>query len=339
MGQVRDLVWVGALTLLLGLVDPPFIPAARAAVADVVPVERRPRAYGLLGVASSVGWIAGPSVGAGLSFLGYPALFAISGLILAVYIVILVLGLRETRPTVATDRGRGLGGGERVAAYEGMARDGRAAAADAAEAMTSDAAVRVFVAFLALAAIIHAASFQWVVTLPVHAHRDFGMSTATWGLLFAVNGILILFFQLRISTASEGRSKPRFIAVGALCYAAGYLAVALAPGPEAAIPVLALTIVLVSIGEMFVFPVEPAFASELSPVALRGRYQGLLGAAIGLGSAVGPPVGGAILDSLPGAPVWLVSSGLAVLAAGGFWWLGGAAAAITSATLSSPARD
>jgi MFS family permease len=98
MGLVRDLAWVAGLTLVLGFVDPPFVPAARAAVADVVAAERRPRAYGLLGMAASVGWIVGPSVGAGLSSLGFGVLFVAAGVIVAGYAVILLVGLRETRP-------------------------------------------------------------------------------------------------------------------------------------------------------------------------------------------------------------------------------------------------
>jgi MFS family permease len=42
MGRATDLAQIAALTMVLGIVDPAFVPAARAAVADVVPEERRP---------------------------------------------------------------------------------------------------------------------------------------------------------------------------------------------------------------------------------------------------------------------------------------------------------
>jgi len=332
MGQVRDLAWLSALTLLLGIVDPPFIPAARAAVADVVPAERRPRAYGLLGVAASIGWIAGPSIGAGLSVLGYPFLFALAGAILGIYFVILIVGLRETRPghdaslSPPVDMGPLIGVRPAAEPDSLDAGPGDSAGGAGTVGISGPAGLGpggVFAAFLILSSLVHAVTFQWIVTLPIHAYRDLGISTATWGLLFALNGILILAFQLRISSASEGRSLPRFMAIGVLAYMAGYLVVAAVPGRSAALPMLAAVVVLVSVGEMFIFPVEPSFVAELSPPGKRGRYQGMLGAALGLGSAIGPPLGGFALDAFPGPPVWLAVAAGAAVAAAGLAWLGG----------------
>ena len=95
-------VWhVALFMLLLGCIDPAFVPAARAAVADTVEEPRRPRAFGLLSVANAVGWIAGPVIGAGLSSLGYPLLFGVSGLLIGSYSVIAFRWLPETRPRAA----------------------------------------------------------------------------------------------------------------------------------------------------------------------------------------------------------------------------------------------
>jgi MFS family permease len=348
MGLVRDLAWIALLTLLLGLVDPPFIPAARAAVADVVPEPRRPRAYGLLGVAASIGWIAGPSIGAGLSGFGYGLLFLASGVIVGAYALILLVAFRETKPDLRREapRAAALVAGDpgMAAATTGLAEaragpdpDPPAVGYDppqgrAAMGLLLHGRERwlVFGAFLVFAVAIHATAFQWVVTLPIHAYGDLGLSTATWGLLFALNGIMILAFQLRITSAAERRNRPRFMAVGALWYALGYLVVALIPGAELAAPALAATVVLVTIGEMCIYPIEPSFVSELSPPARRGRDQGLLGAAIGLGTAIGPVAGGAILELAPGPPLWLVTATVCAATAAGLWWLGGRTARIQS---------
>ena len=339
MGQVSDLRAVGALTMVLGLVDPPFIPAARAAVADVVPEEKRPRAYSLLTVAASVGWIAGPAIGAGLAVLGYSFLFFISGVILAGYTFILIFGFRETKPEAGTagiraaatgSGGPGSSGGGRPATevvpidpdalYAGLGQAARARVTlDAADPAL---ARRIFLAFLPVCVVIHAVSFQWVATLPIHANRDLGVSTTTWGLLFAFNGILIVLFQLRVTSSTERMLKPRAMALGLLAYGLAYLAIAPVVGPEGAVPALALAVILATVGEMLVYPYEASFVADLSPVAVRGRYQGMLGAAVGLGSAVGPPVGGLMLDLAPGAPTWIAVSAAAAVAAGGLWVLG-----------------
>jgi MFS family permease len=113
------------------------------------------------------------------------------------------------------------------------------------------------------------------------------------------------------------------MAVGALCSGLAYLVVAAMPGAALVLPFIAAAVVLVTLGEMAFFPVAPSFVSDLSPVAIRGRYQGYLGAATGLGSAMAPVLAGAVLDVAPGPPVWLGAAAAMGLIAAGLWWLGG----------------
>jgi MFS family permease len=88
------------------------------------------------------------------------------------------------------------------------------------------------------------------------------------------------------------------------------------------LPFLAGAIVLVTFAEMAFFPVAPSFVADLSPAAIRGRYQGYLGAATGLGSAMAPALAGAVLDVAPGPAVWLGAAAACGLVAGGLWYGG-----------------
>ena len=308
-------VWhVGLLMLLLGSLDPAFLPAARAAVADTVEEARRPRAFGLLGVANALGWIAGPVIGAGLSAAGYPLLFAAGGLLVGVYAVIAVRWLPETRPTVPhpaalpvepTILGPVAVPGSVTLGAPDLPPD----ETDDVDAGTGAARARVYLLFLPLFSVAQALTFLWVTTLPIHAAGDLGVPTTAWGLLFGINGLLIVLFQLRVATASESRSKPRILALSMGLYAAG-LALVAGLGPTTAIAGLAGTITLVTLGEMLFMPIVPAFVAELSPVRRRGTYQGVALAAGGLGSALGPPIAGHLLDSGWGAALWLGAAGL-----------------------------
>jgi MFS family permease len=316
-------IWqVAGIMLLLGSIDPAFPPASRAAVSDVVEEARRPRAFGVLAVANALGWIAGPVIGAGLaSILGYPLLFGLSGVLVGAYSAILVLGLPETRPADDAD-GRVASAaagpaGSSMRLLEGPASEASALPAAGLHGPGGQGAAgprfpdpravertRVFVTFLPLLAVIHALTFLWVTTLPIHAAGTLGLPTPTWGLLFGLNGLLIVLFQLRLAIATEHRSKPRVLAVSMALYAAGLaLVTVLTPGTAAL--GLAVTILLVTAGEMLLLPIVPAFVAELSPRHRRGTFQGVALAAGGLGSAVGPPLAGYLLDTGATTQLWL----------------------------------
>jgi MFS family permease len=290
--------------LLLGCIDPAFVPAARAAVADTVEEARRPRVFGLLAVANAVGWIAGPVIGAGLSTLGYPILFAVSGLLIGAYVVIAGRWLPETHPargTAATTLVHGVPIGAGAAA---PSDGGGQVPRDGPDERIDPARLRVFIAFLPLLALTQALAFLWVTTLPIYAAGALGLPIPLWGLLFGLNGLLIVVFQMRVARSFEGRSKPRLIALSLVLYLAGLGLVAFLSSASA-VPGLAATIVLVTLGELILMPIVPAFVSDLAPVDRRGAFQGLAQAATGLGSAVGPPVAGAILDAGQAAILWL----------------------------------
>ncbi len=309
MGQARELGQIGALTVLLGIVDPAFVPAARAAIADTVAVERRPRAYSLLGVANAIGWIAGPSIGAGLASVGYPLLFTVAGVIIGLYTVIAWPLLPETRPDDPAVAAANRHAGEAVPSGQPVPES---LAVDIVPATDPPPGSRAaFLVLLPMLVAIHAITFQWVSTLPIHAAVNLHVPTAQWGLLFSLNGVLIVLFQLRISTLVEGRSKPRLMAASISVYGAGTALVAILGGPLPTFLGLAVAIACFTLGEMLLFPIEPALVSDLSPADRRGLYQGLGIAAGGLGSALGPTLSGVVLDRVPGPALWVATAALA----------------------------
>jgi DHA1 family multidrug resistance protein-like MFS transporter len=97
--------WYILCRILQGLGSAAVVPAANALVADLVPEERRGRAYGLMGAAGSAGFAVGPMLGglAGAAW-GLSAPFAIGvGLNAAATLVSLLL-LPAGRPKVQRQR-------------------------------------------------------------------------------------------------------------------------------------------------------------------------------------------------------------------------------------------
>ena len=53
---------------------------------------------------------------------------------------------------------------------------------------------------------------------------------------------------------------------------------------------------VLTIGEATAFPTMPAIVNELSPVNIKGKYQGILNAFSSLGKAIGPLFGGILIE-------------------------------------------
>ena len=63
--------------------------------------------------------------------------------------------------------------------------------------------------------------------------------------------------------------------------------------------------VVLTLGEVTVFPTVPAVVDQLSPKDEKGRYQGLLNAFISFGKAVGPALGGLVIEAFSYKPLFI----------------------------------
>jgi MFS family permease len=320
MSQATNVGATGVLLIGLGLFDPAFVPAARATVADVVPEDRRPRAFALLAVAQNVGWIVGPAIGAGLATLGYSLLFLVAAFVVGAYAILLIRFVRETKPPAMA---RPTAGSFPTGFSGGRIPYVRAIPVDLGlEDARSHASGRVFAVFIALVFVLHIAEAQWFTTLPIYGVEALGLTTTNWGLLFALNGLLIVGLQLPLTRVMERHATLNVIAVGALVTAAAYCLVVVIPGPTSSLLGLGAVMVLITFGEIVFLPMLPNFASSLAPRASRGRYQGMLEASVATGAVVGPPIGGYVLESGFVSALWVGSALVCFGCAAGFWILG-----------------
>jgi MFS family permease len=81
------------------------------------------------------------------------------------------------------------------------------------------------------------------------------------------------------------------------------------------LPLFALSVVIWTLGEIAATSVAPAIIADLSPVDLRGLYQGIFGSAWGLAYFLGPLVGGWIFDRLGSDILWLLCLVLGIIIA------------------------
>lgn len=269
-----------------------YDPAARSWIADRTNESERVRAYGLLRIAENVGWAVGPALGGFLAEASYPLLFLATAGVCALGTLALYLGIDESHGALRSE-------GFRFAGILGAADDRR------------------FLRFCLFMVLLGVVMSQLVVSLSMFAVEYVRISEGQVGLLFSLNGLLVVALQYPISAWWERFRLTTSLAVGAVLYAAGWLAVGFSSG----FAHLSLAMVVVTLGEMTVSPAIMALPANMAPAKLKGRYQGFAGMTRQLGMSFGPLSGGFGLQHLSAlwAPAhWVGVAALGLAAAGGF---------------------
>jgi MFS family permease len=128
-----------------------------------------------------------------------------------------------------------------------------------------------------------------------------GLGPESYGLAISVNGFLIILTTIAVSNMAV--KWPRFptVAVSALLLGAGFGFTAAA----STLPLFALSVAIWTMGEILATSVSPTIIADLSPVELRGLFQGIFGSAWGLAFFLGPIVGGWVYDAFGASALWL----------------------------------
>jgi len=129
--------------------------------------------------------------------------------------------------------------------------------------------------------------------LPV-IKRSLGASLSS--LEWTVNGYTLTFAVLLLTGAALGDrfGRRRMLVIGLTIFTAGSAAAALAPGMGWLIAARALQ----GVGGAFVTPLTLTILSAAVPPERRGLALGAWGGIAGLAVAIGPLVGGAVVDGL-----------------------------------------
>ncbi len=175
------------------------------------------------------------------------------------------------------------------------------------------------------------AGFSGFELLPVYAKNEAAVSETQIGLIFLVNTIVIVLLQLPIARFAQGRRRMPALGLLGLTWATAWLLVPIAGSKSAGTAALTLTLAMVifAVGECLHGTVHAPLVADLADPRLLGRYMALSALSWQVGFALGPAVGGFVLEYAPSA-VWI---GAAALCA-----LGGALALLVEGTLPARAR-
>ena len=292
-------VWAIFVIHPLGLfVGSVFHPAARSWVADYIPPARRMKAYGLLRMASNLGWAVGPVLGGLLAAGSYSLMFSVSAVCFAACTVIVALSIKDAP---------GAASGKFVA--------------PSVKAAVATLKNRTFLRFCVFTFTMCAAMSQLVVSSSLYSKNYLGFSEREIGLLFSVNGFIVVVFQYFMTRALERGRITSGLAMGAVLYAAGYVAF----GFSGSIYFAAAAIAVVTLGEVAVSPGLQALGANMAPKAEKGRYLGVQGVFQQAGNSAGIFIGSnaiSLLSPLYQQAPWFIIALIAVVSSLGFLRLG-----------------
>jgi MFS family permease len=125
----------------------------------------------------------------------------------------------------------------------------------------------------------------------------------------ALNGLIVILFELPLTKVSQHWPFKLLVGLAFGLVGLGVVSYGLPLGPA----VIILGTLIWTLGEVVGAPAVFAFPAMAGPSHLKGRYIGSFQFMFGLGTAVGPMVGGALFTSL-GHQVWLVMAFASVIA-------------------------
>jgi len=133
---------------------------------------------------------------------------------------------------------------------------------------------------------------QWQSTIASHT-QDIGIPLDQYSLLWAMNGFLIVVGQPLIKWATNRiPSEKTQIYVGTTIFLGSFLVGMFARD----FAFFAVAMVILTLGEMLVWPAVPTLAHKLAPKGRAGFYQGFVNSVGSAGRMVGPFLGGLIVD-------------------------------------------
>ncbi|WP_078432272.1 MDR family MFS transporter [Metabacillus halosaccharovorans] len=134
---------------------------------------------------------------------------------------------------------------------------------------------------------------QWPSTISSHT-QTLNISLSQYSLLWTINGVLIVLGQPLISLFVKHFAKTlkKQMVLGFIVFIISFAVASYAEQFTAFL----VAMVILTIGEMLVWPAVPTIANDLAPSGRQGFYQGFVNSTATGGKMIGPLLGGIVVD-------------------------------------------
>jgi MFS family permease len=278
MPSIRSPWEAFAVYVVWGAGSGSFWPSQSALLAGLTPRGRRSRAYALQRLTMNLGVAIGGVVAGSIASVAHPSTFTTLFVVnCATFVAYMLVLARVRSPSLDPARTRGR--------WLDVARD------------------RTFVAYTCLNAAFMAAAISLMVELlPAFAKNVTHVNEREVGVIFALDSVGIVLFQLPVAKLVEGRRRMPALAVMGLVWAASLLTVWAAgkwTTATVAAVVLCGAMVVFALGECLHGAIHAPLGVDLAPPQLLGRYVALSSLSWQVGWIIGPAGGGFLLQHAP----------------------------------------
>ncbi|KQL52350.1 MFS transporter [Heyndrickxia shackletonii] len=262
------------LNALNGICRSFFEPTSQALMADLTEPEKRLRVFALRYTAINIGAAVGPLLGAYFGVVSSTVTFLITGSFYLIYGVILASLLRKYKVKLSHQV-------KKVSTIK-----------DAFNIIRLDSSLRFFIIGGILVNIGYS---QIDSSLPQHLGRMIENGPVLFSLLLSINAITVVVLQIPLSHLVEKWRVLHVMMLGSFFFVLGFLFMGFAGFWISFI----ISMVLLTIGEIFLFPSTSVFIDQIAKEELRGTYFGAAQFR-SIGNSVGPVMGGWILNQWNG---------------------------------------
>jgi len=271
---------ISIITVILAVVSEAFRPAGMAFISTEASIEQRKPAYALYRLAINLGMSIGPVVGGLLSAINFNLLFYVDGITsIAAGIFLLFAKWNLKSNSITEEKNQ-----ESFSDYKRKIvwKDYR------------------FIYFLIACLPVVMVFFQHFSSMPLFVVDFLGFSRSTFGLLFAVNTVTIIFVEVPLNAKMAHWDDRKALAFGSLLCAIGFGGMVFATE----IIGLVITIIIWTFGEMIFFPAAASLAAEISPKPQRGEYMGYFQMMFSLAFSLAPWAGTKLFELYGSDVLW-----------------------------------
>jgi len=295
LGQMQTLLQFMVCIFVLSSLGESFRPANSAAVAAYSNESNRTRCYSLNRLAINMGWAIGPAIGGVLASINYHLLFWVDGITCIIASFLLYLLFSEVKKTAAAKKAKH----ERIKSSSAY-RD------------------KTFLLGMFYIFLVGVCFFQMFNIITVYFKQHLHLGENVIGAVLAMNGLIIAFVEMILVYKLENRHAAlTYMTIGSFLIGLSFVILDISP----AFVFVLLQMIVVTFGEMLLFPFMNNFWVRRSNESNRGQYAAVYTMSFSAALVLAPTYASQIA-TLFGFPIlWIINFIVCSFATIGFFLL------------------